>query len=130
MVKKQILTEEQQQQKQQKKEEQILKSQNFKLKKLSSLSDKINKCHLPTIKLIYAYFIKEKINFYNDDDDNKNIIYFEMEQLNNNHIKEINDIIKLNNKHNNIKKESKKIETKKQKMPDKNYNNELILFND
>ena len=82
------------------------------------------------IKLIYAYFIKEKINFYNDDDDNKNIIYFEMEQLNNNHIKEINDIIKLNNKHNNIKKESKKIETKKQKMPDKNYNNELILFND
>ena len=44
MVKKQILTEEQQQQKQQKKEQQILKSQNFKLKKLSSLSDKINLC--------------------------------------------------------------------------------------
>jgi hypothetical protein len=124
MVKKQILTKEQQTQRQILKEQRFLKSENYKNKKLVSLSQKINKCHLPTIKLIYDYLIKARIDFYNEDNEENddNIIKFDMQQLNNTHIKDINTIIK-NNKHINIK-------TKSEKKPEKNYNYELILFDD
>lgn len=139
MVKKQILTKEQQTQKdflkeQQilKKEQQFLKSENYKNKKLDSLSKKINLSNLPTIKLIYDYLIKARIDFYNDDDDDNknNIVKFEMQQLNNKHIKDINAIIKENNKHINIKTKSTKTEKKPEKKPEKNYNEALILFDD
>ena len=103
MTKKQILTEEQQILKEEQqilKKEQLLKSENYKNKKLASLNEKINKCHLPAIKLIYDYLIKSRIEFYNDENDG--ITKFELQQLNNNHIKDINAIIK-NNKQINLK---------------------------
>jgi len=113
---KRILTEEEQILKDKKAE----KSKIYRDKKLSSLCDKFNKCNNSTMLLIYHYLNNHKIPFYNDDDNENEI--FEMEDLTNKHIKEINAIIK---KHINIKpsKSSKSI-------PVKNYNYELVLFDD
>lgn len=114
MTKKQSLTEEQQILKDEKAE----KSKIYRNKKLISLGEKFNKCNNSTMLLIYNYLNNEKIPLYNNDDKD-DIEVFNMEDLKNKHIKDINAIIK---KYINIKA------TKS--VPVKNYNNELILFDD
>jgi hypothetical protein len=147
MGKKKILTEEQQQLKKQKKEEQQQKKEDqeiknaiYKHKKLISLNKKMSLCDISTLKLIYAYLIKEKIMFYNDDnndDDTESgdIVKFDMMGMSNENIKIVNAIIKDNFKPviKTTKITNKPVNkaTKKQKIkPVINYNNELILFND
>ena len=132
---KRIYTEDEQKQKQILKEQQqflkeqkILKSIEYKTKKMNSLNNKMNKCDLPTLKLIYAYLIKNKIMFFNDETESGgdivkfDIVKFDMMDLTNEHIRILNKIIKDNFKIKVIKAPKS--------LPDINYNNELILFDD
>ena len=85
---KRIYTEEEQKQQQFLKEQKILKSIEYKTKKINSLNIKLNKCDLPTLKIIYAYLIKNKIMFFNDEDtENGDIIKFDMMDLRNENIR-------------------------------------------
>ena len=130
---KRIYTDEEQKQKQFLKEQQQflkkqqqLKQQEYKTKKIISLNIKLNKCDLPTLKKIYAYLIENKIMFFNDDTESGgDIVKFDMMDLTNENIRILNKIIKDNF----IIKVVKAVKVPKS-LPDINYNNELILFDD
>jgi hypothetical protein len=119
---KRILTDEEQTQKQFLKKQQQLKQQEYKTKKINSLNIKLNKCDLPTLKKIYAYLIENKIMFFNDDiESGGDVVKFDMMELTNENIRILNKIIKDNFIIKVVKAPS---------LPDINYNNELILFDD
>ena len=119
---KRILTDEEQTQKQFLKKQQQLKQQEYKTKKINSLNIKLNKCDLPTLKKIYAYLIENKIMFFNDDiESGGDVVKFDMMDLTTENIRILNKIIKDNFIIKVVKAPS---------LPDINYNNELILFDD
>ena len=123
---KRIYTEEEQQQQQFLKEQKILKSIEYKTKKINSLNIKLNKCDLPTLKKIYAYLIENKIMFFNDDTESGgDVVKFDMMDLKDENIRILNKIIKDNYKI----KVVKAVKVPKS-LPVKNYNYELILFDD
>ena len=120
MVKK-IYTDDEQKQQQFLKEQKFLKSIEYKTKKMNRLNIKINKCDLPTLKIIYDYLIKNKIMCFNDGD----IVKFDTLELTNENIRMLNKIITDNYKFKVVK-----VVKARKSIPVKNYNMELILFDD